>query len=424
MEISVERYHYPIGQGTFSAQIIRTSEKQYVCVYDCGSVSPKLTIKYIEKLHKEANGVIDLLVISHLDNDHCNAIKYLWEQGFSIKKIVIPYVDPIGKIIIALQNLQRIKNMPSWDSWAKHILLPYMVLGAEEDERISDFFNDVEIVESTDIVVRDYFAVPSNKFYFLKTLSTVWEFLHFSLGFGAETCGTRIFYNDFKVNVRNNLGKDVGDVDILDLKDKNKLRNLKEAYKQAVESLESCFSSVCFDVWDLFNASSIILYSGPAGVLDRKIGSNKHCIEINRESKGCISQIDGENVLNKGEFRHSVPEGNIKTIGGWLGTGDARLEELENIEELRDKLSQARLNRVWVLTVPHHGAWKNSSDEFYGLFSAPRVECIIHSDPNHQGYRHPNVETIEAIARRGFTEVLVSKDSKTYDYEKLRFAVR
>ena len=436
MEINVERYHYPIGQGTFSAQIIRVDEEKYVCIYDCGSISKKLVEDWVKDLrHKvgsSENPIIDLLVISHLDSDHCNAIRYLFEEGFSVKKIVIPYVDLIGKIVIALQNSQRIKNMSSWDSWAKHILLPYMVLGTEEDEQISDFFNDVEIVESTDVVVRDDFAVPSNRMRFLKTESTVWEFLHFSLGFGMETGCTKIFYNDFKARVRNNLGKDAGDIDILDLKDKSKLRNLKEAYKQAVESVNSCFpksvnscsSSGRFVVWDLFNASSIILYSEPAGVLNRKIGSNKHCIEINRESKGRKSQIGRESMLNKGEFRHSVPDINTKTIGGWLGTGDARLENSKNVEELRAKLSQARLNRVWVLTVPHHGAWKNSSDEFYGLFSAPRVECIIHADPDHKRYKHPNVETREAIARRDFTDVLVSKDPETYYYEKLRFIVR
>lgn len=118
--------------------------------------------------------------------------------------------------------------MSSWDSWAKHILLPYMVLGTEEDERMSDFFNDIEIVESTDVVDHDYVAIPSNKIYFLKAVSTVWEFLHFSLGFGAETYSTGIFYNDFKANVRNNLGKDVKDIDILDLKDKVNWKILKK----------------------------------------------------------------------------------------------------------------------------------------------------------------------------------------------------
>lgn len=428
MEISVERYHYPIGQGIFSAQIIRANGEKYVCVYDCGSISKILVEDWVKDLRHEVGSseepIIDLLVISHLHNDHCNAIKYLWEQGFSVKKIVIPYVDLIGKIVIALENSWRIENMSSWDSWAKHILLPYMVLGTEEDERMSDFFNDVEIVESTNVVASVDFAVPSNKIYFFKTASTVWEFLHFSLGFGKETGCTKIFYNDFKVNVRNNLGKDVGDIEISDLKDKSKLKNLKEAYKQTVKSVNSTFSKHSFDVWDLFNASSIILYSGPAGVLNRKTGSNKNCIEINRESKGRNSQNDRESMLNYEGFHHKVSASNTKTIGGWLGTGDALLGESKNVEELKAKLSQERLNRVWALTVPHHGAWKNSSDEFYGLFSAPRVECIIHSDPDHQGYRHPNVETIEAIARRGFTEVLVSKDSKTYYYEKLRFVVR
>ena len=52
MEISVERYHYPIGQGTFSAQIIRADEEKYVCVYDCGSISKTLVEDWVKDLQK------------------------------------------------------------------------------------------------------------------------------------------------------------------------------------------------------------------------------------------------------------------------------------------------------------------------------------------------------------------------------------
>ena len=57
MEISVERYHYPIGQGIFSAQIIRgLGDSKYVCVYDCGSVSGADNIPmYVNNLYEKLN---------------------------------------------------------------------------------------------------------------------------------------------------------------------------------------------------------------------------------------------------------------------------------------------------------------------------------------------------------------------------------
>ena len=88
MEISVERYHYPIGQGTFSAQIVRTSEKQYVCVYDCGSSAGGKNIeKYTRELYEKTSGIIDLLVISHLDDDHVNGVRSLYKEGFLLRRL-------------------------------------------------------------------------------------------------------------------------------------------------------------------------------------------------------------------------------------------------------------------------------------------------------------------------------------------------
>lgn len=111
MEISVERYHYPVGQGTFSAQIIRgLGDSKYVCVYDCGSVSGADGIPvYVDGLCKKLNpnskdkAKIDLLVISHLDRDHVNGVSKLIES-FDVKKIVIPYMSKIEKIMLALDS--------------------------------------------------------------------------------------------------------------------------------------------------------------------------------------------------------------------------------------------------------------------------------------------------------------------------------
>ena len=130
MNISVERYHYPVGQGIFSAQIIRgLGDSKYVCVYDCGSVSGADNIPmYVNNLYEKLNpggkdkAKIDLLVISHLDKDHVNGVSKLMEW-FDIKKIVIPYMSKIEKIILAL-------GAPIWVGWPmdKTILIPVSLL--------------------------------------------------------------------------------------------------------------------------------------------------------------------------------------------------------------------------------------------------------------------------------------------------------
>ena len=130
MNISVERYHYPVGQGIFSAQIIRgLGDSKYVCVYDCGSVSGADNIPmYVNNLYEKLNpdrkdkAKIDLLVISHLDKDHVNGVSKLMEW-FDIKKIVIPYMSKIEKIILSLGA----PNMGGWPM-DKTILIPVSLL--------------------------------------------------------------------------------------------------------------------------------------------------------------------------------------------------------------------------------------------------------------------------------------------------------
>ena len=92
MEVEIVRNHYPVGQGFFSSQQISYGDEKYTCVYDCGSVSKggsHLLDKYVDYL-RDTTEVIDLLVISHFDNDHINGIKKLVGK-FNINKIVIPY---------------------------------------------------------------------------------------------------------------------------------------------------------------------------------------------------------------------------------------------------------------------------------------------------------------------------------------------
>lgn len=96
-------------------------------------------------------------------------------------------------------------------------------------------------------------------------------------------------------------------------------------------------------------------------------------------------------------------------FGGWLGTGDARLADPENIDELKDKLGRKRLRRIQIVTVPHHGSKDNSSKYFFDIFCNSNLDCVIHSDPNGR-YGHPHRESLLNIEFNGFTSIPVTKD--------------
>ena len=192
MEISVERYHYPIGQGTFSAQIIGADEEKYVCVYDCGSTNGSWNIpKYADDLLCKTEGIINLLVISHFDQDHVNGVKKLYEKKFKIKKIIIPYVTISERILFLLQgsqknNLKKAANPKEFLTYAFDSLF-----------REWDIPGSIELDSETSVE----FSTPdtSTEIMGVGNLQRgVWEFIHFSIYSDMENNPKNIYANEFK----------------------------------------------------------------------------------------------------------------------------------------------------------------------------------------------------------------------------------
>lgn len=68
-----ERYICPVGQGGFSIEKI----EDYVVAYDCGSAtSPQMVERCVDYLALHVDHM-DILFISHFDNDHVNSLRYL-----------------------------------------------------------------------------------------------------------------------------------------------------------------------------------------------------------------------------------------------------------------------------------------------------------------------------------------------------------
>ncbi|WP_135386884.1 hypothetical protein [Escherichia sp. E2593] len=66
-------------------------------VYDCGSTSRTTIINKIHSLPKwfkntHGSRVIDMLVISHFDDDHVNGLEELLRL-YRVKKLVLPYTE-------------------------------------------------------------------------------------------------------------------------------------------------------------------------------------------------------------------------------------------------------------------------------------------------------------------------------------------
>ena len=70
---------WPVGQGLFYSGSIRKEDNSFEFIYDCGG--DKLIISNIvDNYLKYSSKEIDMLVISHFDEDHINGLPYLLDK--------------------------------------------------------------------------------------------------------------------------------------------------------------------------------------------------------------------------------------------------------------------------------------------------------------------------------------------------------
>lgn len=85
----VNRFLFPVGHGGFAAEAI---DKKHLTVIDCGSFGCRKKVsKYIDAIKNCGFNCVDLLFITHFDNDHVNSIKELINK-IGVKEVVIPFI--------------------------------------------------------------------------------------------------------------------------------------------------------------------------------------------------------------------------------------------------------------------------------------------------------------------------------------------
>lgn len=99
---------HPVGQGGFYTErfkeISSLKKKSYNVVYDCGSDTGKAGNGISRYVQREIDSVfsknekIDIVFISHLDNDHINGVEYLMREH-DVRNICIPLLNSNEKLL-------------------------------------------------------------------------------------------------------------------------------------------------------------------------------------------------------------------------------------------------------------------------------------------------------------------------------------
>lgn len=103
----MQRILHPVGQGGFyTEQFLIKGKKDETprilnVVYDCGSISTKILGREIKRTLLK-DDIIDILFISHFDNDHINGLRQL--AGMKVRYLVLPLLEKSQKITTFLAD--------------------------------------------------------------------------------------------------------------------------------------------------------------------------------------------------------------------------------------------------------------------------------------------------------------------------------
>jgi len=106
--VTAEFNFHPIGQGSFYSGLIyeyKSPHHYFNCVYDCGvkGGSSRLNEEIESYKNSYRREKLDVLFLSHLDDDHVNGVVQLL-TGIRCSKVYLPYLTPIQRLYVAIRS--------------------------------------------------------------------------------------------------------------------------------------------------------------------------------------------------------------------------------------------------------------------------------------------------------------------------------
>ncbi len=381
------RFHN-VGQGLFYSGILNKKDTKshaiFSFVYDCGTDSSmaflKSEIDSFKLLLPTNEKKLDLLVISHLHDDHVNGLEYLLKD-IKVDTVVMPYIDD------GLKSLPLVESSTNNDFLRTFYIDPVnwfslmgvrrvMLLGAEGieqkvtylpserplDNDDSDFQVDPESVLSTDSIDGTSIIYLRNRAS-IRSRSYCWEFKFENLKLDPKLIDA---YQDI---VKDYIGKYKTLENIL--KDKNITKDLRTDINNKCGYIQN-------------RTSVIFLHRTKADKV--------------------IAQL---NICNCNTCRYLSP---IKSsMGTWYSTvltDDIELKKNESFQILPIDPDE---HRYLVIQFPHHGA-KNDCNINY--FSELHTITMVLSYGITNKFGHPNGAVLSELRRFNLVN-----ERQAFDYQ-------
>lgn len=350
--MKVTRVIHPIGQGAFYSERIECDDRTYNIVYDCGSGNRKKTPKRLERQiasYYKKEDVIDILFISHFDNDHINGINELRRHTSEIKNVIVPLIEQEDFWFYSIENNEFERFYNSLTGLANSV---YKIKPAGEDDKYYRL-NDIGLID----------LLESEKGSF-----EVHNATKFSLGRSIDWCYIPFNYDKkIRLNIlKNELVKNgISEKELTSGWDVigHHVDNIKKAYKSVVA--------------DGANKTSLILYSGG-------VEGEYKCWQY----QGSMCYYPW--IHHRHFYRYDKE--------GCLCFGDNDLNQANILNDLKHKLGSL-VERVGTIQAPHHGAINNFNDDIFTINNS--VKMFFVSFGNKNTYRHPSSGVVAEILKNG-----------------------
>jgi hypothetical protein len=397
-------FHYqfhPVGQGLFGSGCLYQSnvaEPKFLWVYDCGSSSHKAPAFWVRKARElkafaHYKAQIDLLVLSHFDNDHINGVDALLNH-FDVDRLLIPYVPLWKRLLIAFED-----NLTGDNEVMSFVIDPIGYLQRRESIRT------IILVPSSDE------QLPPPEASGIKELDGEWK-----LRIQTEPAASNAEVQDF-----GNLGQNVevlvanGTAQLMGLWEfcpynvsrsdispdfvtkvsemKNRLLQGDPDQRQAaLDELKKAYEKK-FRSSKERNAISLLLYSGPI------YGSWREC----KLSSRLPEQMPRYPARLPCYYRARAWAPGLSSKCSVLYSGDSYLDTNDGFSALLGCLGHERMGKIGLFQVNHHGARDNWHP---GLAAKINSEFSIFSSNPLQGPTyHPHPEVWSDFRNHGQAQV-------------------
>ena len=403
--------HHSVGQGLMSSGMLKICQESIqrsahllTTVFDCGTVTgnadqreERICIE-LDLLARSTDRV-DVLYISHFDEDHVNGLPLLL-QFFKPTKIIIPAVTAAERLmrIVSTRSSDELLQM-SEVTW-KLVLDPVGHLNemtGGESEVILLEPGMVERVGSSDFLEPPDTSSDGTPLVTLPTRNNFGQGVVWSPKGEAVwilrpwvqpplRSRTKAFVKALGYPDEDTFNRDLPD--LLANIERERAR-IKEAYENVVPRKT-----------DLLNFTSLCLYSGPPPSLEFDADSEcQHCdFWVSLFFGGCW--ID--------ESRSSVRVCPDKP--GWICTGDATLKPRRSFEQFKTAFKDV-FGMTGQVTLPHHGSSNNTRSEM--VEALPEETIWIASSGSTNSYGHPSQDILQMLTTAGRQLVVVNESTRS-----------